>query len=64
MIELFYIPFFIWIVFFGGAERLENSVLGYFEFGLAAQNVIYVKILAWPGLAITLFIFARGLGRA
>lgn len=28
----------IWIILFNGAEKLENTVLSYFEFGLLADN--------------------------
>ena len=40
----------IWVIFFGGAERIQNTLLGYFEFGVAADNSSYIRILAWVNL--------------
>ena len=44
------IAFNIWLIFFGGAERLENSFLGYFEFGVAGEKATYIKGIAWVSL--------------
>ena len=43
----------IWVVFFNGAERLEGTWLGYFEFGEFADKAKYIKAAAWLGLAAT-----------
>jgi len=40
----------LWLIFFGGAERIQNTLLGYFEFGPAAENTIYIRALAWMSL--------------
>ena len=45
----------IWVVFFNGAERLEGTWLGYFEFGEFADKAKYIKAAAWVGLAVTAF---------
>jgi len=29
--------FCLWVIFLGGAERLENTLLGYFEFSVFAE---------------------------
>ncbi len=44
------IAFNIWIIFMGGAERLENSLAGSFEFGFAGEKATYIKIIAWVSL--------------
>jgi len=49
--------FCLWILFFGGAGRIENTILGYFEFGQAAEKVIFIKIVAWVGLMGSIAIF-------
>ena len=43
----------IWVIFFNGAEKLESSILGYFEFGQFADNAVYIKMAAWVGIFIT-----------
>lgn len=40
----------LWVIFFGGAERIKNTLVGYFEFGPAAENSSYIKALAWVNL--------------
>ncbi len=50
--EIVYILIAIWIIFLGGAERMENTFFGYFTQGVAADKAIYIKIgasvlLAW-----------------
>ena len=45
----------IWVAFFNGAERLEGTWLGYFEFGEFADNAKYIKAAAWVGLAVFAF---------
>ncbi|MEO1148807.1 MAG: hypothetical protein AAFY26_24840 [Cyanobacteria bacterium J06638_22] len=44
------IAFNIWILFMGGAERLENSLAGYLEFGPAGEKATYIKVIAWVSL--------------
>ena len=52
------IIFFIWVVFFGGAEKLENTLLGYFEFGVFALKASYIKAFAWLSLFVSVgFLF-------
>ena len=52
------ILFCLWIIFFGGAAKLENSILGYFEFELAAQKEKFIKILAWAYLVVCALIIS------
>lgn len=48
--------FCIWVIFLGGAERLENTLLGYLEFGNAAEKVTYIKVCAWLALILSVVI--------
>jgi hypothetical protein len=43
----------IWVIFFNGAEKLEGTVLGYFEFGQFADEAKYIRLAAWVSLIIT-----------
>jgi len=40
------ILFCLWVIFLGGAERLENTLLGYLEFGQLAEKAALIKVLA------------------
>ncbi len=42
----------IWAAFFGGAEKLEGTILGYFEFGHFADKASYIRAASLIGLAI------------
>ena len=42
--------FCLWIIFFGGAERLENTFIGYFEYGIFAESAWAIKLSAWVAL--------------
>jgi len=44
------ILFFLWVIFFNGAEKLTNTLVGYFEFGPAVDNPQYIRILSWVAL--------------
>ena len=44
------IAFFVWVIFFGGAEKLENTLLGYLEFGPGAEKATYIRFGAWLGI--------------
>jgi hypothetical protein len=55
--EFLYLAFFSWIVFFGGAERIENTFFGYLEFGVAGERAIYIKFAAWLGLFVGLVLY-------
>jgi len=46
MLYLIGIVFSVWVLFYGGAERLENTVFGYFEFGSAAEKAVLIKVVA------------------
>ncbi|MAT92334.1 MAG: hypothetical protein CME59_07010 [Halioglobus sp.] len=52
------IAFNIWIIFMGGAERLENTFLGYFEYGVAGENAVYIKVCAWVSLVFCVYFLA------
>ncbi len=60
---LFYfanIAFCIWVIFFGGAEELENTIVGYFEFGLVAGKASLIRASAWVSLVLqVVFIFLK-----
>ncbi len=43
----------IWVIFFNGAEQLERTVLGYFEFGHFADEAKYIRISAWVSVVLT-----------
>ncbi|GAB4193502.1 MAG: hypothetical protein Tsb002_24020 [Wenzhouxiangellaceae bacterium] len=36
----------IWAAFFGGAEKLEGTFLGYFEFGQFAEKASLIRAIA------------------
>lgn len=42
----------LWIIFWGGAKVLENTVVAYFEFGPLGEKAPYIKVMAWLGLII------------
>jgi hypothetical protein len=44
----------LWVIYFNGAERLENSILGYFEFGQIVEKSAYIKVAAWLGLILSI----------
>lgn len=46
MFYLITVAFLVWIVFLGGAERIENSVVAYFEFGLLGEKAVYIRAVA------------------
>lgn len=46
------IAFLLWIIFFNGAKRIENTLLGYFEYGREAENANYIRIFAWACLTL------------
>lgn len=46
----------VWAAFFGGAERLERTLLGYFEFGHFADKASYIRMVSLASLVI----FAAG----
>jgi hypothetical protein len=46
------ILFNLWVIFLGGAEKIQDTLVGYFEFGIFADNPNYIRILAWFGLVV------------
>ena len=54
------IAFFIWVIFFGGASRLENTFAGYFEFGIAGEKAVYIKMVSWIGLVFSVGFLLSG----
>ncbi|MAY34604.1 MAG: hypothetical protein CMN84_00745 [Spongiibacteraceae bacterium] len=40
----------VWLLFFGGAEKLEQTVVGYFDFGNIADKALYIRISAWASI--------------
>jgi len=50
ILSLLMIGLSVWVIFMGGAERLEHTVLGYFEFGFFADKAQAIRILAWVSL--------------
>lgn len=61
IVNLITIVVCIWIVFFNGSEKLENTVLGYFEFGQLAEKTVFIKILAGLTILATLGFMAKGI---
>ena len=51
----------IWVIFFGGADRLENIAAGYFEFGPFAERASYIKACAWLTLLLLTGVLLHGL---
>lgn len=44
------ILFCVWIIFIGGADRLENTLVGYIEVGIFGEKAIFIKVIAWVDL--------------
>ena len=51
------ILFTLWVVFLGGAEKIQDTLVGYFEFGMFADNPNHIRALAAIGLVIYLIAF-------
>ena len=47
ILELISIAIPIWIIFFGGAEKIENTFVGYLTHGVFGEKGIYIKVVAW-----------------
>jgi hypothetical protein len=41
------IAFCIWVIFFNGAEKIEGTFAGHFEFGLAGEKASQMRFCAW-----------------
>ena len=50
LIYLLEVIFLLWVIFLGGADRLENTILGYLEFGRASENASVIRAVAWVSL--------------
>ena len=48
------ILFCLWVIFLGGAERLENTLLGYLEFGQLAEKAALIKV--WRETSVRFFV--------
>lgn len=55
IIDVIFIASCIWILFFGGASKLENTFLGYLSFGRYGDKDTFIKGLVWVGLALYAF---------
>lgn len=53
--EIIFIASCIWILFFGGAAKLENSFMGYLSFERYGDKESFIKGLVWVGLALYAF---------
>lgn len=51
------IVFYLWVIFLGGAERLQDTLIGYLEFDNAYPK--YMRYAAWVSLILTLFCLLR-----
>lgn len=49
------LAFNVWIIFFGGAERLENTLLGYLGHGAVGEKAVYIKVFAWISLLFCVY---------
>lgn len=47
----------LWILFLGGDDKLENTFLGYLEFGAAGEKAWSIRMLAWISLVATIGLF-------
>ncbi len=45
----------VWAAFFGGAQKLEGTFLGYFEFGEFAEKASFIRVAAIIGVALFAF---------
>lgn len=52
ILDALFVATSIWILFFGGAEKLENSFLGYLGFGRYGDKFDFIKGLTWAALAL------------
>lgn len=50
------ILFFIWIIFMGGAEKIQDTLFGFLEFGNFSDNPTYIRVVAWFGLVISIIL--------
>jgi len=48
--DISFIAFSIWVLFLGGASKLENTFLGYLSFGRYGDKQAFIKGLAWVAL--------------
>lgn len=42
----------IWILFFGGADKVENTLFGYLEYGLPGEKAWAIRAMAWLSLVL------------
>jgi len=54
-----YIAFYIWVVFFGGAERVQGTVIGWFEFPFM-EKPVHIKVFASITLVLVLALYFSG----
>ena len=48
----------VWVIFLGGAEKLEDTFLGYFEFGESGSRAGYIKAISWIALLASIYLLA------
>jgi hypothetical protein len=53
------IAFNLWILFMGGAGRIENTFAGYLEYGVAGEKSVYIKLVAWVSLGFSIYGFFK-----
>lgn len=54
LINIIFIIFCIWILFFGGAQKLEDTLLGFIEFGRFGSSSFYIKLATCLALILTM----------
>jgi len=63
LLHLLGIAFCLWVIFLGGAEKLENTFVGYLEYGVFADSASMIRLAAWislmAGIVVWLFQGAR-----
>jgi hypothetical protein len=52
--------FCLWVIFLGGASRIENTLAGFFEFGLVGSSASAIRVLAWVYLLLAGFFIIIG----
>lgn len=55
ILNILLITFIFWVLFFGGAEKIENSFVAYLGFGRFGEKSGLIKALVCASVALYLF---------
>jgi len=53
--------FWLWVLLWGGAEFLEDSILGWLFFGYAESHAELIKLVGWIFLIFSTIFFIAGI---